>query len=202
MKLQPLTLITPKIQVSEIFPALELIMSHQAISEAIAETNSQEKRNRLLPTHLIIALVIALSLWSKDSVVDVLKNLLQGLSAKWIPLGMKWKTPSKSSISEARQRVGCAVMTRLFEKLAQPMATMETPSAFLKGLRWMAIDGTLFDSPDTAENSQVFGDPGSRKGTKAAFPKARLVILVELGTHIITDALLMPLANWRKSSSH
>ncbi len=61
MKLQPLTLITPKIQVSEIFPALELIMSHQAISEAIAETNSQEKRNRLLPTHLIIALVIALS---------------------------------------------------------------------------------------------------------------------------------------------
>ncbi len=103
-----------------------------------AETNSQEKRNRRLPTHLIIALVIALSLWSKDSVVDVLKNLVQGLSAKWIPLGMKWKTPSKSSISEARQRVGCAVMTRLFEKLAQPMATMETPSAFLKGLLPMA----------------------------------------------------------------
>ena len=72
------------------------------------------------------------------------------------------------------------------------MATMETPSAFLKGLRWMAIDGTLFDIPDTAENSQVFGYPGSRKGTKAAFPKARLVILVELGTHIITDALLSP----------
>jgi hypothetical protein len=28
-------------------------------------------------------------------------------------------------------------MRRLFEKLARPMATMETPSAFLKGLRWM-----------------------------------------------------------------
>ncbi|MDJ0571297.1 MAG: hypothetical protein QNJ53_19910 [Pleurocapsa sp. MO_192.B19] len=28
----------------EIFPALELIMSHQAIEEAIVETNSQEKR--------------------------------------------------------------------------------------------------------------------------------------------------------------
>ena len=54
MELKPLTLIAPKIQVSEIFPALELIMSHQAIDEAIAETNSQEKRNRLLPTHLIM----------------------------------------------------------------------------------------------------------------------------------------------------
>ena len=192
MKLKPLTLIAPKIQVSEIFPALELIMSHQAIDEAIAETNSQEKRNRLLPTHLIIALVIALSLWSKDSVVDVLKNLVQGLSASWIPQGMKWKTPSKSSISEARQRVGSGVMTRLFEKLARPMANKETPSAFLKGLRWMAIDGTVFDLPDTEENSRVFGYPGCRKGTKAAFPKARLVILVELGTHLITDALISP----------
>ncbi len=47
MELTPLTLIAPKIQVSDIFPALELIMSHQAIDEAIAETNSQEKRNRL-----------------------------------------------------------------------------------------------------------------------------------------------------------
>ena len=192
MELKSLTLIAPKIQVSEIFPALELIMSHQAIDEAISETNSQEKRNRLLPTHLIIALVIALSWWSKDSVVDVLKNLVEGLSASWIPQGMKWKTPSKSSISEARQRVGCAVMTRLFEKLAGPMARMETPSAFLKGLRWMAIDGTVFDIPDTEENSRVFGYPGSRKETKAAFPKARLVILVELGTHLITDALISP----------
>ena len=192
MELPPLTLISPKIQASEIFPALELIMSHQAINEAIAETHSQHQRHRLLPTHLIIALVIALNFWSKDSVVDVLKNLVQGLSALWIPKGIKWQTPSRSSISEARQRVGCAVMTRLFEKLARPMAEAETPLAFLKGLRWMAIDGTVFDIPDTKENGRVFGYPGSRKGTKAAFPKARLVILVELGTHLITDALISP----------
>jgi hypothetical protein len=50
------------------------------------------------------------------------------------------------------------------------MAKRETPSAFLKRLRWMAIDGTVFDLPDTEENSRVFGYPGSRKGTKAAFP--------------------------------
>ncbi len=97
MKLPPLTLISPKIQVRDIFPALELIMSHQAINDAIAETNSQQKRHRLLPTHLVIALVIALNLWSKDSVVDVLKNLVQGRSAPWIPFGIHWKTPSKSS---------------------------------------------------------------------------------------------------------
>lgn len=42
MELQHLTLITPKIQVGEIFPALESIMSHQAVEEAIAETSSKE----------------------------------------------------------------------------------------------------------------------------------------------------------------
>ena len=34
--------------------------------------------------------------------------------------------------------------------------------------------------------------PGSRKGTKAAFPKVRLVILIEAGTHLIVDALMCP----------
>ncbi len=52
--------------------------------------------------------------------------------------------------------------------------------------------GTLFDIPDTDPNARVFGYPGTRKGTHAAFPKARLVLLVELGTHLIIDALISP----------
>ncbi len=42
------------------------------------------------------------------------------------------------------------VMTRLFELIAKPLATLETPGAFLNGLRLMAIDGTVFDIPETA----------------------------------------------------
>ena len=37
----------------------------------------------------------------------------------------------------------------------------------------MAVDGTVFDLPDTEANARVFGYPGTRPGTKAAFPKAR-----------------------------
>jgi hypothetical protein len=37
-----------------------------------------------------------------------------------------------------------------------------------------------------------FGRPGSRPATKVAFPKARLVILLEAGTHLIFDALMCP----------
>jgi Transposase DDE domain len=54
------------------------------------------------------------------------------------------------------------------------------------------VDGTGLDLPDTDANARVFGYPGTRAGTEASFPKARLVILVEAGTHLITDALLSP----------
>jgi hypothetical protein len=83
-------------------------------------------------------------------------------------------------------------MSRLFHRLARPLATPETPEAFLGGLRLMAVDGRVFDLPDTQENTRVFGYPGSRRGTRAAFPKARLVFLVEAGTHLLCDALISP----------
>ena len=83
-------------------------------------------------------------------------------------------------------------MCRLFHLVVRPLATVKTPEAFLGGLRIMAIDGSVFDIPDSTENARVFGYPGSRPGTKASFPKARLVILVEAGTHLIIDALICP----------
>ena len=133
-----------------------------------------------------------MNLWSKDSIEDIFQNLVQGLSSAWIRLGQRWQRPSKSSLSEARQRVGPRVMSQLFSEVARPLATQATPGAFLKGLRLMAVDGTCFDVPDTEANARVFGYPGTRTGTEASFPKVRLVILVEAGTHVITDALLCP----------
>ncbi len=52
----------------------------------------------------------------------------------------------------------------------------------------MAVDGTVFDIPDTEANARVFGYPASRPGTRAAFPKVGLVLLIEAGTHLIVDA--------------
>ncbi len=61
-------------------------------------------------------------------------------------------------------------MSWLFALVARPLATPNTPGAFLNGLRLMAVDGTVFDVPDTAANARVWGYPGSRPGTQAAFP--------------------------------
>ena len=56
----------------------------------------------------------------------------------------------------------------------------------------MAVDGTVLDVPDSEANARVFGYPASRPGTQAAFPKVRLVLLIEAGTHLIVDALMCP----------
>jgi len=123
---------------------------------------------------------------------SVLKNLVDGLSGSWVRVGKYWRVPCKSSITEARQRIGPQVMSKLFHQVARPLATVQTPGAFLGGLRVMAVDGTVFDVPDSEANAKVFGYPATRPGTKAAFPKVRLVLLIEAGTHLITDALMCP----------
>ncbi len=159
---------------------------------AFATTKADEERRRSLPAQLVVSLVIAMSLWSRDSMRDVLKNLVDGLSVGWVKVGKYWRVPCKSAITQARQRLGARAMSQLFHQLVKPMATGETLGAFLNGLRIVVIDGSCFDVPDSEENARVFGRPGSRPGTQAAFPKVRLVILVEAGTHIIFDALMCP----------
>lgn len=123
---------------------------------------------------------------------DVLKNLIDGMSEAWVKVGKYWRVPCKSAITQARQRLGTRVMSQLFHQLVRPMATRETLGAFLNGLRIVVIDGTCFDVPDSDKNARVFGRPPCRPRTIAAFPKVRLVILVEAGTHIIFDALMCP----------
>jgi hypothetical protein len=192
MQLKEFSLISPQVESGKVLKALETAIPTEAISQAIAQTHSHEERKRALPTHLVICLVIAMSLWSKASMRTVLKNLVDGLSTQWVRVGQYWRVPCKSSITEARQRIGCGVMSRLFHQVVRPCATVETPGAFLAGLRLMAVDGTVFDVPDTVANTRVFGYPATRPGTVAAFPKVRLVLLVEVGTHLIVDALMCP----------
>lgn len=161
MHLKEFSLVSPKIQSTEIFKAIEVAIPATSIEQAIAKTKVEEERHRSLPAHLVICLIIAMSLWSRDSMRDVLKNLIDGLSEAWVKVGKYWRFPCKSAITQARQRLGAGVMRQLFHQLVQPMATSETIGAFLNGLRIVVIDGTCLDIPDSDENARVFGRPGS-----------------------------------------
>ena len=192
MQLKEFSFICPVIESAAVLKAIETVISADVIAQTLGNTDSVEERKRKLPSHLVVCLVIAMSLWSSDAMGTVLKNLVNGLSREWTKLGQYWKVPNSSSISAARARVGCQAMSQLFGRVVRPLATSKTPGAFLGGLRVMAVDGTVLDVPDSKANARVFGYPGSRWGTRAAFPKVRLVMLVEAGTHLVVDALMCP----------
>ena len=72
------SLTTAQMEAGEVFKALETVISEERIQQAIEATQSQAERQRRLPTQLVVALVIGMSLWSQESIVDVLKNLADG----------------------------------------------------------------------------------------------------------------------------
>ena len=81
----------------------------------------------------------------------------------------------------------------LFERVALPTSTQGSLGSWWRGLRLVAIDGTVLDLPDTASNEAHFGKPGNGRGQmKGAFPQARVVALAECGTHAIIGAQIGP----------
>src|SRR4028118_2333838 len=128
--LKKLLLESPKLKSKEIFKAIEIAIPSTAIEAASLKKKVKEKRHRGLPSQLVVCLIIAMSLWSKDSMRDVLKNLIDGVSEAWVKVGQYWRIPCKSAITQARQRLGSGVMRQLFHQLVRPMANSATIGAF------------------------------------------------------------------------
>lgn len=67
----------PCITPSQLLLAMDEVIPSQTITNAIISTSSVGQRQRLLPTHVVVVLVIAMSFWSSDSIVSVFKNLIR-----------------------------------------------------------------------------------------------------------------------------
>ena len=62
----------------------------------------------------------------------------------------------------------------------------------------MALDGSCMDVADESANAEFFGYPTATRG-QSAFPQARLLGMVECGTHVITAAAIAPYARSEKA---
>lgn len=135
---------------------------------------------------------IAMALHSEGSYEDVLALTCDGLAWADRDDDTPVRVAGKAGIYQARKRLGPEPLAALFERIAVPIAGPDTPGSWLAGRRMVAIDGTCLDLPDSPENDAHFGRPGVMKGERSAFPQARLVALVECGTHAIFDAQVGP----------
>ena len=156
------------------------------IDEILAETGRKEKRSRLLPAHVVVYFVMALALF-RDGYDEVIRALVHGLrfARTW---SAAWHVPTTSAISQARVRLGEAMMRDLFTRIAQPLATAGTPGAWFGPWRLMAIDGVMLDIPETAANLAVYEK--ATGGTRRPYPQVKIVGLGECGTHALIDATI------------
>lgn len=181
-----------KIDVAHLISAgvLASVCPRSLIEEVLAETGKASQRERLLPAPAVVYYVMALALWREAPLEEVLRVVCEGLH--WLGGGEAGAVQaSKSAISQARTRLGSQVMRRLAERVLRPLAAPGAPGAWYRGFRVMALDGSCMEVADESANAEYFGYPISSRG-QSALPQARLLGLVECGTHVVTAAEIAP----------
>lgn len=159
------------------------------VDEVIEATGRREQRNRLLPAHLTVYYVLAMTLFSSAGYEEVMRSLTEGLA--WSSDGQQqYEMPSQVAISKARARLGPEPLAELFDRACVPLATPATRGAFYRHWRLVSLDGTTIDVADTPANASVFGRAGTGRGDGSAFPQLRMVALGECGTHAVIAAQL------------
>lgn len=162
---------------------LQKVIPRQRILQALQATNRLNPRACTLTHEVTLWIMLAMGILTDLPIRQVFKH------ARRMRLGEK--TPCRSSLCVARQRLGIAPVRILFQDVARPLATPTTPGASYKGLRLMGIDGTVLDVPDSPMNARLFGRMTGPRGD-GAFPQIRKLSLVELGTHAEVALVIKP----------
>ena len=160
--------------------ALKRIVPRRAVKQVLRECGLHGFCPRL-PGWLVIWIVIGLGLFCRDSCRQVYRWL-----CPWSRRGV----PGRSTLCEARKRIGVAPLVRLARRTIVPLATPTTPGAFYCGMRLMGLDGFVLNVPDSPANVRVFGRPGGP--SPGAFPQVRVLSLCEAGTHAMLHWVAKP----------
>ncbi|MDT3446660.1 transposase domain-containing protein, partial [Pseudofrankia sp. BMG5.37] len=158
-----------------------------AVDEAVEVCGVGERRKGgKLPPHVTSYLTLGMCLFPDDDYAEVAAKVTGSLD-RFGCWDAAWAPPSASGITQARKRLGRAVMAEVFERVAGQVATPSTRGAWLRGRLLLAVDGFEVDVPDTEDNAAEFDYAGSGE-KRSAFPKIRVVALAECGTHAFRAA--------------
>jgi hypothetical protein len=166
---------------------LSKVIPPEVIEQALLQTGRAKQKACRLSHRVTLWIVLAMGVLTHLPIRQVFKHARRMRSGE--------KTPSRSNLCEARQRLGVEPVRQVFDLVVRPLATPQTPGGFYKGLRPMGIDGTVQDVPDTPGNAAHFGRSSGGRGD-GAFPQVRKVSLVELGTHV---EVAMAIGGWHDS---
>jgi hypothetical protein len=165
---------------------LEQVISGESVRQALLATGRGKQRVCQLTHEVTLWIVLAMGILTDLPIRQVFKH------ARRLRVGEE--SPHRSSLCVARKRLGVAPVRHLFQTTVRPLAQPDTPGAFYRGFRLVAIDGVVYDTPDTEANERAFGRPSGGDRGMGAFPQLRKVSLVEVGTHVELALVLKRLA--------
>src|SRR2546429_6441855 len=143
--------------------------------------STKARRVRLSTALALVVFVMGMALWSRLNQCQVGQKLVGKLSD--LHPGEPKSTMSDAGISGRRQELGSQCLQAVMRERCLLIAEPESmPSAFFGRYRLMAIDGTVFNPPDTQANAAAFGRSSNQYGP-GAYPQVRCVLLAECGSH-------------------
>jgi hypothetical protein len=172
--------------------ALKRIIPRARIEHVLARTGHDRTHCPRLPGWFLVWFVIALGLFCRDCYRQVFR---------WLQPFRPHANPPRSTFCEARKRLGVAPLRHLAEDTIRLLGRPETPGAFYRGMRTMALDGFVVDLPDTPANERAFGRPGSGRAP-GAFPQARILAMCETGSHVLWRSLIKPCHRGEVTMAH
>ena len=155
--------------------ALKRIIPRARVNAVLARHGRSKRFCRRLPDWFMVWFVIAMGLFGRDSYRQVFR---------WLQPHRPAGVPGRSTLCQARRRIGLGPLHALAQAAVRLLGKPDTPGAYYRDLRLMALDGFVLNIPDTAENERVFGRPQGGR-TCGAFPQARVLALCETGSHVL-----------------
>lgn len=165
---------------------VQRVIPPAVVEQVLTDCEAKEQRKKKLSMQSMVYLLIAQALEPTRSRESVYSKVVAGMRLHYVDFTEQ--LASKGALSQRFKQLGEEPMRQLFVRFAVPRACPETtPEAFWKGLRLMAIDGTLDSVADTEANRQTFRYSSDHPVSRSPYPLLRCVLLVECGTHLICD---------------
>jgi Insertion element 4 transposase N-terminal/Transposase DDE domain len=159
---------------------LTQVIDTELVDEVLCEQRRVQARVRVLPSRVVVYFILALALFEQCSYRSVWAKLTVGLR-------VMLAVPSRSGLCRARRRVGAGPLKALFQVLAGPVGWPRMSGVWYRGLRLVAVDGTLLHVPDTVSLTAQY-----RKRSGFGYPLLRLLVVVECGTRALIGAVFGP----------
>jgi hypothetical protein len=127
---------------------LEKLISQELIDDVIAASTNRRRYKCKLSDDVMIRVVISMGLFTDKPIRQVYRACRRN------EIGCK--TPARSSLCKARQRLGSEPLRLLHQRVVRPLATPQTPGGFYRGWR-------LVSAVSNAQTSKNMKNAGHKK---------------------------------------